>query len=592
MPPAETRSDASPATNGTSHQEIVEAWWKEASIYQIYPSSFKDTNGDGIGDIPGIISKLDYLKRLGTDVVWLCPIFSSPQRDMGYDISNYKDIYPPYGTLNDVDELIKGLHDRDMKCVLDLVVNHTSNEHEWFKKSRSSEDSEYRDWYHWRKPKYDSEGNRQPPNNWTSIFGGSAWEYDEVTDAYYLHLFLKEQPDLNWENPKVRDAVCDIMRFWLDRGCDGFRIDAINFISKVEGLPDGGPDDYLAPRLMGAKYFINGPKLHDYLKMIGGVLKEYDAFSVGEMGGLKDMEEVLRTVHKDSGELNMVIHFEVMEIDHGPDGLFTPREWPLSDLKHIVSRWQTFMHENHGWNALYLENHDQSRTVSRFTSAKTNQRAQAAKMLATFLSFQAGTLFIYQGQELAMANIPSEWGIEEYKDEASQRVWQEIIDKYGENSPQAKECLVELNKKARDNCRLPMQWDSSPNAGFSTGKPWMRVNTDYEEWNAASQLDDPNSVFNYYQNILQLRKEYRDIFIYGDYQLLLESDDNLFVYKRTYKGDSAVVVVNFYETPVTVDVSAFGGLLKKVILSNVDVDIRGKETLELGAFEAFVGLLL
>ncbi|SLM39602.1 Glycosyl hydrolase, family 13, subfamily, catalytic domain [Lasallia pustulata] len=312
---------------GGSHDHanhVPRAWRKEASVYQVYPSSFKDSNGDGIGDIPGITSKVGYIQQLGVDIVWLCPIFKSPQADMGYDISDYCHVHEPHGTIENVEELIQGLHSPGMKCLLDLVVNHTSDQHNWFEQSRSSLSNSHRDWYIWRKPKYDSAGNRQPPNNWKAIFGGSAWEYDEQTDEYYLHLFLKEQPDLKWDHPPVRDAVCEVMRFWLDRGCDGFRIDAINFISKPPGLPDDRSENRW--NMLGLEHYANGPRLHEYLKVIGGVLREYDAFSVGDMGHLTDLDEVLRSVGADRGELAMVFHFEIMDMDHGSGGRYTFRQ--------------------------------------------------------------------------------------------------------------------------------------------------------------------------------------------------------------------------------------------------------------------------
>ncbi|KAI4131002.1 MAG: hypothetical protein LQ347_003152 [Umbilicaria vellea] len=552
---------------------VPRAWWKEASVYQIYPSSFKDSNGDGIGDIPGIISKLDYIKQLGVDIVWLSPIFKSPQADMGYDISDYCDIHEPYGTIEDVDELIRGLHSRGMKCILDLVVNHTSDQHDWFKQSRSSLSNSHREWYIWRKPKYDSAGKRQPPNNWKAIFGGSAWEYDEQTDEYYLHLFLREQPDLNWDYPPVRDAVCNVMRFWLDRGCDGFRIDAINFISKSPGLPDDTSTNRW--NMLGLEHYANGPRLHEYLKVVGGVLREYNAFSVGEMGHLTDLNEVLRSVGADRGELAMVFHFEIMDMDNGP-----------------VNRWQTFMLEKNGWNALYLENHDQSRSVSRFGSDKPQYRSVSAKMLATYLGFQSGTLFLYQGQELAMANVPLSWGIAEYKDVATQNYWNELIEEHPDDKELARQALEGLNKKSRDSARTPVQWDSSQNAGFTTGKPWMRVDEDYPKWNAESQVKASDSVFHYYRTILQVRKEYKDIFVYGEFELLAPDDQQLFVYKRTSGSTAAVVVLNFKETEITVRTTDLvGGTLGEVLLSNYsDLNVEGP-SVSLGPFGAFVALL-
>jgi glycosidase len=387
------------------------AWWKECSVYQVYPASFKDSTGSGTGDLKGIISEVDYLKNLGVDIVWLSPIFESPQIDMGYDISDYKKIDPPYGDISDVDVLKDKLHERGMKLVLDLVVNHTSDQHHWFKESRKSKDNPFRDWYIWKPPRYDAQGNRQPPNNWTGHFQGSAWEYDEATDEYYLHLFCKEQPDLNWENTKVRDAVHDIMRFWLNRGCDGFRLDVINFISKDQSFPDS--DRTVHP---GAEYYACGPRCHEFLQELGAILKEYDAFSVGEMPCVNDEQELIKAVRSDRGELSMIFHFELMDLDHGPQGKFSWRDWPLSELKTTATKWQRFMIDNDGWNALYLENHDQPRSVSRFAHDDPEHREASAKLIAIFLGFQSGTPFIYQGQEIGMTNVPKDWPMEEYKD--------------------------------------------------------------------------------------------------------------------------------------------------------------------------------
>jgi glycosidase len=413
--------------------DIHRAWWKESSVYQIWPASFKDSNDDGIGDIPGIISKLDYIRDLGVDIVWLCPSYKSPQVDMGYDIADYYSIADEYGTVADVETLIKGCHDRGMKLLMDLVVNHTSDQHEWFKKSRSSKDSEFRDWYVWKPPRIDEHGNRQPPNNWVSHFQGrvhpmtiemvanlatgSAWEYDEPTGEYYLHLYAVEQPDLNWENPAVRKAVHDIVRFWLDKGANGFRMDVINFISKDQAFPDAPVQDKDTPWQWGDKYYANGPRLHEYLQEIGKILKEYDTFSVGEMPFVKDTAEVLKAVRHDRNEINMIFNFEHVDIDHGPHGnKFKPGSWKLTDLKSFFERWQAFMYNNGGWNALYWENHDQPRSIDRYVNAPQALRPAAGKMLATVLVLHAGSPFIYQGQEIGMGNVPIEWGMEEYKD--------------------------------------------------------------------------------------------------------------------------------------------------------------------------------
>ncbi|RSL72439.1 hypothetical protein CEP53_001099 [Fusarium sp. AF-6] len=577
------------ATSPPNASPVTEAWWKEASVYQIYPSSFKDSNGDGIGDIPGVIEKLDYFKQLGVDIVWVCPIYPSPKVDMGYDVADYCDIDPQYGTLGDVERLIEGLHGRGMKFLMDLVVNHTSDQHKWFQESKSSRDNNYRDWYIWRKPRYDKDGTRQPPNNWGSCFGGSAWEYDEATDEYYLHLFAKEQPDLNWEHPPVRDAVHDIIRFWLDKGVDGFRMDVINFISKTPGLPDAEVTIPSAKYQSGAEHFACGPRLHEYLQDIGKILKEYNAFSVGEMPCVNDPKEVIKSVGESRGELNMIFNFEIVDMDHGSQGKFSPRKWAMSDLKSIVDKWQTFMYKNRGWNALYLENHDQARTISRWASDKPEFRTLAAKMFATFLCFQSGTVFVYQGQELGMANMPESWDVSEYRDLETLNHWEELKELVGPDAPALDIARKEYQLKSRDHARMPVQWDSSPNAGFSTGTPWIRVNDDYKTCNATAQVSTVGSVFEYWRSTLALRKELRNIFVYGDFELLDRQHDDVFAYSRSNGDQKAVVVCNFRETPIIWAVPPSVKLSSaKVLLSNYpEVDIT-QEKLNLRPFEAFV----
>ncbi|SPQ18476.1 1478d661-a025-4ccd-8bc5-a3f9bd957fc4 [Thermothielavioides terrestris] len=522
------------------------AWWKEAAVYQIYPASFCDLNGDGIGDIPGILSKLDYLESLGVDVVWLCPVYESPQVDMGYDISDYRAIHAPYGTVQDVDQLIAALHKRGMKLVMDLVVNHTSDQHAWFKESRSSLDNPKRDWYIWRKPRWDAEGNRQPPNNWASVFGGSAWSFDEETGEYYLHLFCKEQPDLNWENPEVAQAVHDVMTFWLDKGVDGFRMDVINFISKTPGLPDAPvtiPDQQFQPAEL---HYADGPRLHEFLRGLRGILDKYNAFAVGEMPGVKEEAEVLKSVAEDRKELNMIFQFDIICLDNGRNNKFFPKEWSLPKLKAIVHKWQTCMFDNGGWNALFLENHDQSRSVSRFTPHRPENRNAAAKMLATFMGLQAGTLFVYQGQELGMANLPKDWGIDEYKDVETQNLYRLALEQHRGDPDGAEKVMEQVRLKARDHGRSPMQWNTQKHGGFTTGTPWMRVNEDYLHCNAEQQQRDPSSVFAYWQRLLWLRKQHADIFVYGSFELLAADDPAVVCYRRVHaSAGAATVVLNF-----------------------------------------------
>ncbi|GAB1742541.1 hypothetical protein NU219Hw_g8082t1 [Hortaea werneckii] len=526
--------------------DIQRAWWKEASIYQIYPSSFKDSNVDGIGDIPGIIDKLDYIKTLGVDVVWVCPIYTSPLVDMGYDIADYRAIDPRYGTMQDVDRLIAGLHSRGLKLVMDLVVNHTSDQHLWFRESRSSKTNPHRDWYIWRKPRYDAQGNRQPPNNWNSYFSGSAWTYDEPTGEYYLHLFAKEQPDLNWDCDAMREAVYDTMHFWLDKGVDGFRMDVINLISKDPALPDAQvihPDQRYHH---GSQHYANGPRIHEFLQVMGGIMKEYDAFNVGEMPWVEDREEILRCVGASRNELNMIFNFEIVEgIDHGDGGKFTPREWQLSDLKSIVDKWQRFMYDNQGWNALYLENHDQARTISRWASDKPEFRQQAAKMFATFLGLQSGTLFLYQGQELGMSNIPSDWSMEEFRDLETLNHWEELCAARPQDEDAKALAKRQYHAKSRDNARTPMQWSNDRHAGFTTGDPWFRVNDTYHQCNADNQVGDPGSPFEHWAAILRLRKSMVDVLVYGSFEMLDAENGDAFAYSRSFHGESIMVVCNF-----------------------------------------------
>ncbi|KAK9234124.1 glycoside hydrolase superfamily, partial [Lipomyces kononenkoae] len=557
---------------------------------QIYPASFKDSNGDGIGDIPGIISELDYIAGLGVDIVWLCPCYKSPQVDMGYDISDYKDIYEKYGTLDDIDELINGLHKRGLKFVMDLVVNHTSDEHAWFQSSISSKESPYRDWYIWKKPRYGADGSRQPPNNWLSYFGGSAWEYDANTDEYYLHLFAKGQPDLNWENPKVRDAVHDIMRFWLDRGVDGFRMDVINFISKDPAMPDAPIKDPTAKYQWGDLYYANGPRLHEFLQGLGKILKEYNAFSVGEMPCVYDPVEIIKAVGFDRNELNMIFQFEIVDLDSGPTGRYTAGSWQLTQLKKIVNKWETFMDANDGWNAIYLENHDQARSVSRFASDAANVRKVGAKMLATFLGFQSGTIFVYQGQELGLANVPTTWGIDKYQDIESVNYYNDEAAA-GASKDVLDTILVELQKKARDNARTPMHWNATEYAGFSSVKPWMDVNEDYKEWNAESQVNDSASVYSYWQSVFRLRRQFKDVFVYGKFDLVDALNESVFAYKRVYGSSEALIVTSFKDTEIKWTVpTEYLTTPGKILLTNYDrTDIA--EEIVLQPFEAFVLLI-
>ncbi|KAF8540794.1 oligo-1,6-glucosidase [Trichophaea hybrida] len=528
-------------------------WWKETSVYQIYPSSFNDTNADGIGDIPGIIQKLDYLHDLGVDMLWLSPVYKSPGKDMGYDISDYLDIDPKYGTMKDMDELIAGVHQRGMKLLMDLVVNHTSDQHEWFLDSRSSKQSRKRDWYIWRDPLYDEHGHRQPPNNWLAVFGGSVWEWDEPTGQYYLHCFLPSQPDLNWEQPEVRKAVHSMMKFWLDKKVDGFRQDVINLISKAPGLPDAPiilPGENFQPAYT---LFSNGPRLHEFLQeMRSEVLDKYDVMVVGEMPWLTDRDEVLKVVGADRRELDMIFQFDIVEMDFGNNGRFSwpEKPWDLVQMKGILEDWQTYMISHDGWNSIFIENHDHPRSVSRFVDRKLTDndpvvRTRVCKMLATLCAGQSGTLYIYQGQELGMKNIPEDWDISEYKDIESQNKYKHALEQANGDITKISSFMEALHLKARDNGRTPVQWDSSSHGGFTTGTPWMRVNNDYEFWNASLQVYDKSSVFAHWKRILVLRKQYKDVLIYGDFEMLSKEDPAIIAYRRVYGEQQALVVMNF-----------------------------------------------
>ena len=515
-------------------------WWKKSVVYQIYPRSFCDSNGDGIGDLKGIISKLDYLKTLGVDVLWLCPIYQSPNDDNGYDISDYQAIMKEFGTMDDFDELLAQSHTRGLRIVMDLVVNHSSDEHRWFVESRQSKDNPYRDYYIWQESKADG----SLPNNWGSWFSGPAWEYDSTTDSYYLHIFSRKQPDLNWDNPRLRDEIFTMMRWWLDKGIDGFRMDVINLISKTEGLPDGpivnGSGD-LSPLVC------NGPHVHDYLKeMNAKVLSHYDIMTVGETPNV-DVETAHLYTDEDRHELNMVFQFEHMGIDMGPYGKWTDRRFALKDLKEVLSKWQTGMVSS-GWNSLYWNNHDQPRVISRFGCDSKQWREKSGKMLATLLHMMKGTPYIYQGEEIGMTNVAFD-KLEDYRDIEILNAYHDLVTTRHLLSHE--EMMRGIHSKGRDNARTPMQWNDQPQAGFTTGTPWIKVNPNYVDINAKKALANTHSIFYYYQKLIALRKSY-DIIIDGDYQLLLPDDEHLFVYKRCLDKQKLLVICNFTDQPQTV----------------------------------------
>ncbi|MBI4901896.1 MAG: alpha-glucosidase, partial [Actinobacteria bacterium] len=462
-------------------------WWRSAVVYQIYPRSFADANGDGVGDIRGILGHLDYLSMLGVDVVWLSPVFTSPQDDNGYDISDYQDIDPLFGTLDDVDKLIEELHDRGIKLVMDLVVNHTSDEHPWFESSRDPE-SPKRDWYWWRPPREGHEPGTPgaEPTNWGSFFSGPAWQYDPQSREYFLHLFSRKQPDLNWENPEVRTAVFDMMCWWLDRGVDGFRMDVINLISKPE-LADG-PETPGTGLCYDLSLIADGPRLHDFLgEMHERVLAGKNLISVGEMPGTT-LEKAASYTDPETGELSMVFQFEHVMLDNGPSGRFDPKPWPWLDYKENVTRWQKGI--GRGWNSLYLENHDQPRSVSRLGDDSPRFREACAKTLATVLHMQRGTPYVYQGEELGMTNYPFE-AEGDFRDIETLGYLHQAV----QLGMTAETVLPGLARGSRDNARTPMQWDATPHAGFTTGTPWIKVNPNYPQINAAAELADGDSIF-------------------------------------------------------------------------------------------------
>ncbi len=536
---------STPASSHT-HADEHDAWWKHAVVYQIYPRSFADSNGDGIGDLQGIIGKLDYLVELGVDVVWLSPIYASPQDDNGYDISNYRDIDPMFGTLDDFDELMRETGRRDIKVVMDLVVNHTSDEHPWFVESRSSTDNPKRDWYWWR-PAREGFAPGDPgaePNNWESTFRGPAWTFDETTGEYYLHLFSRKQPDLNWENPDVREAVYEMMRWWLDRGIDGFRMDVINFISKDTALPDGPPSGR-GTLGNGSASYMNGPRIHEFLnEMYREVFadREKPLLTVGEMPGVTIAEARLYP-DRAGNEVDMVFQFEHVQLDRGP--LNEPIPLDLTDLKASLGRWQEGLGEI-GWNSLYWNNHDQPRAVSRFGD-DGQYRVQSAKMLGTVLHMHRGTPYIYQGEELGMTNYPFA-AIADFQDIASVNAHADAIALgFPEDAVFAAMCIV-----SRDNARTPMQWDASAEAGFTTGTPWFPVNPNAAEINADAERANPDSVFSHYRKLVALRHELPVIAL-GDFDMLLPNDPAVYAFTRALDGVTLLVLGNFSGDEVDVN---------------------------------------
>jgi len=556
---------------------MKKAWWKESVVYQVYPRSFCDSNGDGVGDLRGVESKLDYIRELGVNVIWMSPVYKSPNDDNGYDISDYRAIMDEFGTMEDFEHLLAAAHERGLKLVMDLVVNHTSDEHPWFLESRSSRDNPKRDYYIWREPV-----NGREPNNWGSVFSGPAWEWDETTGMYYLHCFSKKQPDLNWENPKVRDEVFDMMTWWCEKGVDGFRMDVISMISKPDGMPD-------APQEPGAAYGIamqdgcccNGPRVHEYLReMNRRVLSQYNLMTVGETAQV-NVREAKRYAGSDGSELNMVFAFEHVELDARPDGKWHLDRISLPAFKENMRKWQDELDEV-AWNSLFLCNHDQPRIVSRLG----DESPDSAKCIATMLHLHQGTPYVYQGEELGMTNCPF-GGIENYRDVETLNAYRELTEA-GLREPE--ELLRCIAYKSRDNARTPMQWDGTENAGFSTGTPWIMVNPNYTRINAAAQRKDPDSVFHYYKKLIALRRggKWADAVVYGKYRLLAPEDESIYAYTRTWEDVTLLVVCNLSAGQARFAVPA--GLARTdaaVVIANMEPPAL-TETLPLKPWQAVV----
>lgn len=557
-----------------------EPWWKKSVVYQIYPKSFYDTTGNGVGDIRGIISKLDYIKELGIDIVWLTPIYKSPQRDNGYDISDYFNIYQEYGTMEDFDRLLKEAHDRDIKIIMDIVVNHSSTDHQWFQDAKKSRDSQYRDFYIWKDPKPDG----SEPTNWESKFGGSAWQFNEETGQYYLHLFDVTQADLNWENEQLRQEVYDMMHFWFKKGVDGFRLDVINLISKDQKYPD---DDGSVPPGDGRKFYTDGPRVHEFLQeMNREVFSKYDPITVGEMSSTT-IENCIKYSNPERNELSMTFNFHHLKVDYPNGEKWTVADFDFLALKRILSLWQVEMNKGGGWNALFWCNHDQPRIVSRYGNDKDYHR-ESAKALATTIHMMQGTPYIYQGEEIGMTN-PYFDRIEDYRDVESLNIYR--LKK--EAGMSEEEILSILQSKSRDNSRTPVQWTKEKHGGFTKGTPWINVAANYPNINVENALADPNSVFYHYKRLIELRKKY-DVITYGNYELIHDDHPEIFAYVRNGEKEKLLVVSNFYGgnpefvLPEHVKVS---GLTAEVLLSNYPVTSTDVERVSLRPYESIVYLI-
>jgi len=561
-----------PATDSSS---AGRKWWKEAVVYQVYPRSFKDNDGDGIGDLKGILSKLDYIKSLGVDVIWLNPIYSSPNDDNGYDISDYQNIMKEFGTMQDFDSLLKGMHDRGLRLVMDLVVNHSSSENEWFKQSRSSRNNPFRDFYHWW-----SKEKGKPAKRYSFFdVNNDAWKFDTLTNAWYLHYFSQKQPDLNWENPALRQRIFGMMKFWFDKGVDGFRMDVIPFISKDTSFPEL-PAAYNGDFV---KYYAQGPHLHEYLQeMNKEVLSRYDVMSVAEGIGVTTAD-ALQFVDSARHELNMLYHFEGVSLGYLPNKFKTPdpKGYDLAAFKNIYSRWDSVFEEK-GWGTIYLGNHDQPRMVTRWGNDNSAYRELSSKMLTTFLLTMRATPYYYGGDELAMNNIKFD-RIEDYQDIESRNMYQKIKNEGGDLH-----AFLEAQKiSARDNGRTPFQWDTTANAGFTTGKPWLKVNPNYKTINVATEEMDPHSPLNYFRKMVKLRKSDLTL-VYGKYTLLDKDNPQVYSYTREWKGEKLGVLLNFSMRPATVSTGAGSGSATVLIGNYPDAAAALGGTVNLRPYEAYV----
>ncbi|API92773.1 trehalose-6-phosphate hydrolase [Virgibacillus pantothenticus] len=546
-----------------------EAWWKQAVVYQIYPKSFQDTTGNGMGDLQGIIHKLDYLKELGVDVIWLTPVYQSPQKDNGYDISDYYAIDPMYGTMNDFEELLAETHQRNMKLIMDLVINHTSTEHAWFKEATKSQNNPYRNFYIWRDPV-----NGGPPNNWLSKFGGSAWEYHEETGQYYLHLFDKTQADLNWENPQVREELYKMVQFWANKGIDGFRLDVINLISKNQRFPNDEHGD-------GRRFYTDGPRIHEFLHELNKkVFQPNNMMTVGEMSSTS-LEQCILYTKREREELDMTFQFHHLKVDYPNGEKWAVAPFDFIQLKEIINRWQVGMYDGGGWNALFWCNHDQPRIVSRFGNDET-YHAESAKMLATTLHMMQGTPYIYQGEELGMKNAGFT-SISQYRDVESLNAYNQLKE-----AGKSETDIIEiLQQKSRDNARTPMQWSPAKNAGFTSGTPWIPLAKNYKTINAEKMLTEPNSIFKHYQSLISLRKKY-DIITYGDFKIIDMNHPSVFAYTRNWQNNRLIVVSNFYSEHTEISIDDLGHKESTLLLSNYPDSPPTSETIPLRPYESII----